>query len=433
MASVPEQHRRLHIDQVVAGGDGLAREEGGRVVFVPGVLPGEDVAVRLVTAKRDFARAEVVEVLSPSPSRVEPPCPARRRGCGGCAWQHADPASQLALKTDVVRDALRRTARMPDVEVVAHGTVPPWAYRTSMRVAVDRHGVPSLRRLRSNEPVPLDHCLVAHPLLDELLHSARFVGAEEVSLRVADATGERSVWWTRAHPGDEVRVSGLPADVGVGPDAHVHEVVAGHRFRVSAEAFFQSGPAAAELLVQVVRDLGGDELAGASHVVDAYGGVGLFAATVVPDGATVTLVEGSAVACEDAEVNLAGRATGATVVCAPLERWAPDPSRAPDVVVADPSRQGLGAAAADVLAGLRAPVLVLVGCDPVAFARDAAHLTGAGYRLAQCRTLDLFPHTHHVETVGRFELDPTVDPGRDPGSGRRGERAAPVERTKNDS
>jgi 23S rRNA (uracil1939-C5)-methyltransferase len=422
VASVPEQHRRVLIDQVVAGGDGLAREASGRVVFVPGVLPGEEVTVRLVTAKRDFARGDVVEVVSPSPLRVDPPCPTRRLGCGGCAWQHADPAAQLSLKTEVVRDALRRTARMPEVEVVPQGSVPPWAYRTSMRVAVDRHGVPSLRRLRSNDPVPLGHCMVAHPLLDELLHTARFVGAEDVSLRIADATGERSAWWTRAHPGDEVRVDGLPTDVRVGPDAHVHETVAGHRFRVSAEAFFQSGPAAAELLVQAVRELGGAELADARHVVDAYGGVGLFAATVVPSAAAVTLVEGSAVACEDAEVNLVGRAGAVQVVCAPLERWSGDPGRPVDVVIADPSRQGLGPAAAAVLVDLKAPVLVLVGCDPVAFARDAALLASAGYRLTQCRTLDLFPQTHHVETVGRFEFDHDLDGGRDT-----------VERTKHDS
>lgn len=400
MASVPEQHRRLRIEQVVAGGDGLSREPGGRVVFVPGVLPDEDVTVRLVTAKRDFARGEVIDVVSSSPLRVEPPCEARRRGCGGCDWQHADPAGQLALKTEIVRDALRRTARLPDVAVLPAGSVPPWAYRTSMRVAVDRHGVPSLRRPRTNEPVPLEHCLVAHPLLDELLREARFRHADEVSLRVGAASGERSAWWTRERPGDDVGVEGLPVDVRTGADAVVHEEIAGRRLQVSAESFFQSGPDAAELLVRTVRELGGDELAGAAHVVDAYGGVGLFAATVVPSAAAITLVEGSAAACADARANLADR--DATVVCAPVEHGVPEGPPA-DVVIADPSRQGLGPAAVEVLAGLGAPLLVLVGCDPVAFARDAGALTAAGYRLAECRTLDLFPQTHHVETVGRFE------------------------------
>jgi 23S rRNA (uracil1939-C5)-methyltransferase len=400
VASVPQQHVRLRIEQVVAGGDGLAREASGRVVFVPGVLPGEEVAVRLVTAKRDFARGELVEVLTPAPARVSPPCAALRRGCGGCDWQHAGPAQQAALKLEVVREALRRTARMPDVDVIVGGSVPSWAYRTSMRVAVDRVGRVSLRRPRTNEPVPLDHCLVAHPLLDELVHGARFVGADEVSLRVSAATGERSVWWTTARPGDRVVPEGLGSDVTVGSDAVVHEVVAGRRYRVSGESFFQSGPAAAELLVDTVRELGGDTLAGARTVLDAYGGIGLFAgslATTAPD-ATFTVVEGSAAACADAAVNLAD--LDAEVVCSPVETWTPSPV---DVAIADPSRHGLGRDATAVLVATGAPMLLLVGCDPVAFARDAALLGEAGYRLARATVVDLFPQTHHVEVVGRFD------------------------------
>ncbi len=373
------------------------------MVFVPGVLAGEQVAVRLVSAKRDFARAELVEVLEPSPERVEAACAARRRGCGGCDWQHVRPSHQVAAKLELVREALRRTARLVDVELDVGGSVPPWAYRTSMRLAVDRHGAVSLRRARTNEAVVLDHCPIAHPLLDELVHSARFRGADEVSLRVGISSGERSAWWTRAHPGDAVEVEGLAADVRTGPDAVVHEEVAGHRFRVSAESFFQSGPAAAELLVDTVREFGGGELATASHLVDAYGGVGLFAVALAPAGSRVTLVEGSAAAVADARVNLAGRPdVAADVVATAVERWAPAANQRPDVIVADPSRQGLGAAV-DVLAGAGASVLVLVGCDPVAFARDAGRLAASGYRLERGRVLDLFPHTHHVEVVGRFE------------------------------
>jgi 23S rRNA (uracil1939-C5)-methyltransferase len=127
----------------------------------------------------------------------------------------------------------------------------------------------------------------------------------------------------------------------------------------------------------------------------------LFAATVVPASARVTLVEGSASACADARVNLAGRA--ATVIESAVEQWSPTVA---DVVIADPARSGLGAEAAAVLAGCSAPVLVLVSCDPVSLARDAVLLGGLGYRHAGTTVLDLFPHTHHVETVTRFELFP---------------------------
>ena len=126
----------------------------------------------------------------------------------------------------------------------------------------------------------------------------------------------------------------VPADVGIGPGAAVHEVVAGQTLRVSAASFFQSGPDAAELLVAAVRDACGDMVEQAV-IIDAYGGVGLFASAL--DGRRVTVVEESDSACADASINLAGRR--AEIVCSSVERWRP---RRADLVVADPSRTGLG-------------------------------------------------------------------------------------------
>ena len=122
---------------MAVGGEAVARDDGGRVVFVPGALPGELVDVQLVSAKRDFARSLLTEVIEPSPHRVEPPCPHRAAGCGGCDWQYVHPAAQLEMKADVVREALRPTAKLPDAPVVVGGAVGPWAYRTSMRFAVE--------------------------------------------------------------------------------------------------------------------------------------------------------------------------------------------------------------------------------------------------------------------------------------------------------
>ena len=389
----PSNPVALHIERVVAGGDGLARGADGRVVFVPGALAGEDVEVRIVQSKKDFARAELVELTTPSPHRVTAPCPHLAAGCGGCDWQHASPDGQVAMKMEVVREALRRTGRLGDVDVVAGGTVAPWGYRTSMRFALDPQGRPALRQARSNRLVVLDDCPVAHPALSALLGELRIVGADEVSLRVSAATGAVTAWWS-----PRARAVGLPAGSGTGERAALVEVVHGVALQVSAGAFFQSGPDAAERLVAAVRDAGGAELATARRVVDAYGGGGLFAATVVPADAHVELVEGSPVACDDARVNLAGR--DASVVCTGIEEWTPSVA---DVVIADPSRHGLGADAAAALGAAAAPVMVLVSCDPVAMARDAALLVDQGYRHAGTTVLDLFPQTHHVEAVTRFE------------------------------
>jgi len=384
----------LTVERVVAGGDGLARLADGRVVFVPGALPGERVDAEIVGAKRDFARGRVERITSPHEQRVVPPCPAWHRGCGGCDWQHATSALQLEMKAEIVREALRRTGRIASPEVVAAGSVAPWAYRTSMRFALDDRGRPSLRRARSNDVVALDDCLVAHPSLAELLPALRLPGAEEVSIRVSAATGERTVWWTPSARS----VVGLPADVRVGEEAFLTEQVAGAWMRVSVGSFFQSGPEAAELLVATVRAACTDALDGARHVVDAYGGVGLFATTVLAAaGAPITLVEGSPDACRDAGENLAG--LDASIVCSAVEAWQPTQA---DLVIADPSRQGLGTAAVERLAATEAGSIVLVSCDPVALARDVTLLRAHGYHPGPTQVLDLFPQTHHVEAVTRF-------------------------------
>ncbi len=381
----------VRADKMAAGGDAIAHVADGRVAFVRGALPGELVAVEIVQSKKDFVRAEVLDVIEPSPDRVVPPCPGHAAGCGGCTWQHVDPAAQLGLKAAIVAEALRRTGKLVDADVVVGSSVPAWAYRTTLRLAtgVDRFG---LRGRDSHDVVELGGCPVSHPLLQELLAALRVRGDGEVSLRVSAATGERSALVVDG----DLELLDVPSDVVIGPRAAVHERVAGRSFRVSAASFFQSGPAAAELLVGAVREACGERI-GAGSIIDAYGGVGLFASAV--DGRTVTVVEESEAACADAMVNLAD--APAQIMCTPVERWRP---RHADLVIADPSRTGLGRQAVAVLAATRASRIVLVSCDPVSLARDAGLLRESGYAHVRSTVYDLFPQTHHVEVVTTFDL-----------------------------
>ena len=380
----------LRPERWAAGGDAIARADDGRVVFVRGAVPGDEVLVHLHSVKRDFARGDVVEVLTPSPDRITAPCPEVANGCGGCGWQHLAPGAQVAAKAAIVADALRRTGKLPAAAVRVGGAVPSWGYRTTMRLAVAPDGAVGLRAERSNRVVPLDRCPVAHPSLSALLDTVRVVGADEVTLRVSVATGEV----TALASDPRAKVSGLPAHAAIGPDAVVHETVADVSLRVSAPSFFQSGPTAADLLVDTVRGACGDLLADASPTLDAFGGIGLFAAALPMRNAVV--VESSRSACADARVNV----PTATVRQSPFERWSPQPVR---LAVVDPARAGLGPAAAGVLARTDAERIVLVSCDPVSLARDAALLAGWGYRHNGSTVLDLFPHTPHVEVVTVFE------------------------------
>lgn len=378
-------------ERMAAGGDALARMPDGRVLFVDGALPGERVRVEVRQAKKDFARGAVVDVLEASPHRVVPPCPELARGCGGCSWQHVVPAAQLSMKADVARDALRRTARMPDARVLEGGSVPAEGYRTTLRLAVRNDGRVGFRASASHRVVAVGSCLVAHPALSSVLAGITVDGAQELQLRYSRHTGEITALPLdqRGRP-TRARVNGLPVGAAVGASAMLTERVADVELRVSAPSFFQSGPDAAELLVSTVRSALGRS---GGAFLDAYGGVGLFGATV--GGNEVVLVEESASSCTDAAVNL----PNATVVRGRFEHWTPSPV---SVAVADPARSGLGAEAAAVLAAAHPGRLVLVSCDPVAMARDTAALVAHGFRHEASTVLDLFPHTPHVEVVTSF-------------------------------
>ncbi len=369
-------------------------------MFVDGALPGERVDVAVDTTKKDFASAHVVTLHEPSPDRVVPPCPHRLAGCGGCDWMHLHPDAQLAAKVGIVTESLVRIGRF-DADAVAAtvrrgDAVSPLEYRTSIRVIGDVDGRPGYRAHGSTDVVPVDSCPIAVEPLSRLLAGLGVEPGVEVALRVSLATGATTAIWE----GGPTAVRGLPTDAFTGSRAWLAEEVAGVALRVSAPSFFQSGVQGAELLVDAVSRAA-PELAQADHVVDAYGGVGLFAATAARAAGHVTLIESSRFACRDAIRNLEGRS--ASVVRAEVGRWRPDPGPGPvDVVIADPARPGLAKPGVGVLARTGAAVLVLVSCDPVSLARDARLLAGEGYDLETVDVLDLFPETHHVETVSRF-------------------------------
>jgi 23S rRNA (uracil1939-C5)-methyltransferase len=382
----------LRTTAVAAGGEAVARDADGRVVFVAGALPGERVAVELTEEKARFARGHVVELLDPSPDRTIPPCPHVARGCGGCTWQHVAPDAQRGLKADIVRDALERLGKVAEPVVDAGPVLPTAGFRTTIRVAVVE-GRAGFRRHHSHDVIDVDDCLVAHPLLDELLDQGRFGAATEATLRCGARTGERLVLVEGPAGGITV-----PPDVvvvaGDEPGA-IHEEVAGRRLRVSAHSFFQARPDGADALVATVRTAIADAPDG--RLVDAYGGVGLFAATVAADR-PVTLVEWSSSSVADARHNL----PDADVLRLDVARWRPAEAA---VVVADPARTGLGKQAVATLARTGATHLALVSCDPASLGRDAGLLAAHGFEHAGSTLVDLFPHTPHVEVVTRFIRD----------------------------
>lgn len=388
-------------ERAVAGGRTLCRDADGRIVLAEGALPGERVRVA-VEQRKGTAQGVVAEVLEPSARRVEPPCPFVAHGCGGCDWQHAEPALQSEMRLEVVADALRRLGHVDDPNVTPGPPLAPERVRTTLRVAVADDGSVGFRHRGSHEVVPVDDCLLAVPALAELLRPGVLDPGEaaELTLRVA-STGERLVVAEPTAEGvrapDDVAVVGTD-ELDAGRRRWFHTEVAGATLRASARSFLQASDAGAEALVAVVADL----LDGAPDgtMVDLYGGMGLFAATVAGDRAVV-VVERSKDAVADARVNLEGR--DAKVIGRAVARWTPD---AAAVVVADPPRAGLAKAGVAQVAATGADRVVLVSCDAGALGRDTALLQQAGYAHRHSVVLDLFGHSHHVEVATRFDRTP---------------------------
>lgn len=385
----------LRPDRFAAGGEAIARDDSGRVVFIRGALPGEVVDAELTVEKKDWARAVTVEVEQPSPDRVTPPCASRRAGCGGCGWQHVTVDAQRRARVDIVTEALRRTGGIADPVVTLGGGVDPTGYRTTIRVAGTADGTAGFRAEHSHDVIAAPDCLVAHPTLAALLPSLRLDPGVEPTLRVSVATGDLAARWDTSVG----KVHGLPHATLVGSRAALHEDVAGHRLRVSIRSFFQSGPQGAELLVETVRRAA-PELVGAGLVVDAYAGVGMFAACVTDPASRVIAVETSRSAVADAQHNLRDRE--AEIVRGEVGGWRMTTDNHVDVVIADPARSGLGKPGVNALVRTGASVLVLVSCDPASLGRDARLLAAAGYRHERSEVVDTFPHTTHVEAVTRF-------------------------------
>jgi 23S rRNA (uracil1939-C5)-methyltransferase len=369
-------------------GDAVARDAEGKSVYIKGALPGERVRVEILVNRRRYSSGRVVELLEASPDRTTPPCPEVEHGCGACQWQHMSIPTQRRLKTELIVEALARFGEVepPRPEPVVE--LEPWAFRTTVRAGVV-DGRAGFRGARSNSVVPVDACLVAHPLLADLLLGRRYQGAEEVLLRCGARTGERLVSTT---PPDVV--ADLPSDVR--RHDH-HEFAAGRLWRVSARSFFQSRPDATDALAELVK-YAASEVGPPARAVDLYSGVGIFAGVLAEQGWSVTAVEGDSSSVRDARANLSG--LDVRVVRGDVTKWSPSQA---EFVVADPSRAGLGHRGVAAVVGTGAGRLVLVSCDAESLGRDAAMLARAGFELTSVTEVDMFPHTFRVEVLAVFD------------------------------
>ena len=481
----------LNIEKLVYGGDGLARLPAdvhgqGKAAFVSFVIPGEQVEASPVETRPGFVRAQLDRVLTPSPERIEPGCAYFGR-CGGCHYQHINYDAQLRHKAEILRETLRRTAKLELAQEIQLHPSEPWNYRNRARMQV-RHSPEfalGYNRFSSHEVLPVENCPISSPLINqaiaavwklgrdgavpEIVHGLQFFANHDDSQLLVEAyvrpdsqanaveapdfspatrgakasrasapaqTGlkpalkapskDAAFNWTEArrfHPDiqpfaaslqsvlsqvagvvvfptsafeDEPRQLGRlntsHAGTSIGDGSLMYHTV-GHDYRVSGGSFFQTNRFLTETLVQVV--IANQKGRGA---LDLYAGAGLFTAQLARNFDTVLAVESSPQSFADLRHNVPSnvKCIRSTTENFLAERAA---KLAPDLVVVDPPRTGLGEKTARALGRMTVPRVTYVSCDPATLSRDLRILLEFNFRVEQAHLVDMFPQTFHMETV----------------------------------
>ena len=393
------------------GGEAMGRLQDGRAVFIPFGLPGERVSVRLTDEKKNFARGEIVEILEASPDRIEAKC--KHFGeCGGCHYQNLSYEKQLAAKTDVLIDQLKRIGKIENPPVRPMVASPnPWNYRNHVQFSLDRDGKLGFQKSNSNRVIPIAECHMPEATINEFWSQLEFepeTEIERVSLRAGVDDDLLMVLESESPEPPELEIE---AGISI---AHVYEentvVVAGNDhivirvldrdFKVSAASFFQVNTAMAEKMVQHL--LACLPVSQSATLLDVYCGVGLFSAFFAPKCGRVIGIESSESSCEDFGVNL-DEFDNVELYEGFAEEILQHLEIQPDIVLVDPPRAGLDKQVIDGIFNLNPRMIAYVSCDPSTLARDAARLINAGYQLKEVTPFDLFPQTYHIESISLFE------------------------------
>ncbi len=447
----------LSIEKLIYGGDGLARlpadEHGsGKAVFVPFVLEGETVEASIVEQKKGFARARLDKVAEASPTRLEPHCRYFER-CGGCHYQHTSYEHQLDIKVAILKENLRRMAKLEIEDIQVHPS-PPWNYRNRSRFKVQSSPFAiGYFKFGSHELLPVQECPISSPLINRALAKVWEIGkadgvdeieffanAEDTQLLV-EVYGEPR-GFAEALKAALLEISGVvtfPSPSGArarqisggngtakavpfpkasdakrdgkagslpkgsrstrtGENAHPPSPAITYRtqhasYRVSAGAFFQVNRHLTDELVTLVTEGRSGRTA-----LDLYAGGGLFSSVLSREFKQVIAVESSPISHADLQYNSAANVKAVRSMSEQYLKNVPGKLQ-PDLVVVDPPRSGLGDSVIHSLVNLGAPRMTYVSCDPATLSRDLAGLLKAGYRVEQAHLVDLFPQTYHLESV----------------------------------
>lgn len=421
----------LTIEKLVYGGDGLARVASGdraKTIFLPYVLPEERVEATIIEEKPGFARAQLNALIETSKLRSAPPC-QYFTACGGCHYQHVRYEHQLRFKSEILKETLRRVAKLDlPMQIRTHAS-PELNYRNRTRFHVRRDPELAIGYVRhaSRELLPIRECPISSPLINRALEELWKIGGEQqlpsaiyqvelfanerddellIELYVREFAERGALrHFAQAFSQSLPAIAGIAAFYGSAGSrdlAAKPEVLSGQpaleyrvgeeTYRVSAGAFFQTNRHLVGRMAELTVNGRGGKLA-----LDLYSGVGLFTLPLARRFERVIAVESSSISASDLRSVAPGNVKVSSQTTEKYLSGAAGKLR-PDLVVADPPRSGLGTIVCRQIARLPATEFVYVSCDPATLARDLKQLTSSGFEIAQMHLIDLFPQTFHIET-----------------------------------
>ncbi len=455
-----EDFIELWVDNLAYGGEGIARVDGF-VVFVRGAVPGDRVMARILKKRKGYANASIVEILDPSPDRVEAPCPYNGY-CGGCTYQHLDYGTQLFYKREHVNDTMKRLGSCENVRV--HEVIPSdkeFEYRNKMEFSFsDRKWIMPEEYLKTGENeelalglhvpgtfykvIDIDACLLQHHEGNSLLRTVRDYAVrskvpayglkshqgfwrflalrysrtfDEWMVNIITSGSDKDLMMPLVdilHANSNVRtvvnnISRRRAAIAVGEeelilsgDGYIREKIGQYEFHVSANSFFQTNSSGAEKLYEKVLEYA--ELKGDENVLDLYCGTGTIPVFLSRHAREIIGMEISESAVRDAERNC--RINGVdncSFVLGDIKDRISELGFQPDVLVIDPPRTGIHKDIIRVIMETGVEKIVYVSCNPATMARDAASMSSK-YDVEEIQPVDMFPHTYHIESVAKLVL-----------------------------
>ncbi len=369
-----------------------------RLVFVFGGIPGEEVIAKVISQKRNYIAAEVVEILNPSPKRIKPPC-IYFGNCTGCQLQHIDYQYQIKLKQQTLVDSLQRVGGFIEPHVLE--TIPSpkiYEYRNHARFTIGNQGDLGFINRESRKFIPIEHCMIMDNGINEIMNQLHGLCSEttQLSIRYGINTGEFLV---------QPILKNQDLDMPTG-QKHYKESIRKQVFQIASPSFFQVNIQQLDTIVEIIKET--LQLSGSEVLVDAYAGVGTFAILLAPYAGKIIAIEDSSAAIEDAKINGAKHAN-IEFLLGKTEEMLSQLEEKPYAVILDPSRKGCHPDTLKTLQLLKPHKIVYISCDPNTLARDLNILCKEEFYLEEVQPIDMFPQTHHIESISTLGLRTSLD------------------------